>query len=209
MIQNRRVTLLLSAVVLVLAPLMAGCPANGGNLIYFQDAALESAVRAAAGKPLGFLTRADVLSVTEVDGSGLNIQTLAGIEALRNLTVLDLRSNSIRSITPLENLVNLRILDLGDNNVSQITSLSGLFLLEELTLSGVNMDIVDWSPLSANATNGGLGAGDVVVLPAAVTLDSNGNVFDSWVDDYLTLISQGVTLVFDGMGTTGSAATAN
>ena len=143
MIQNRRVTLLLSAVVLVLAPLMAGCPANGGNLIYFQDAALESAVRAAAGKPLGFLTRADVLSVTEVDGSGLNI------------------------------------------------------------------DIVDWSPLSANATNGGLGAGDVVVLPAAVTLDSNGNVFDSWVDDYLTLISQGVTLVFDGMGTTGSAATAN
>jgi Leucine-rich repeat (LRR) protein len=209
MIQRRLATLLLPALILGSAISLVGCPAGTGNFVFFQDAALDSAVRAAVGKPLGLLTQADALSVTEVDASGLNIQTLDGIEALRNLTVLDLRSNNVRSITPLENLVNLRVLNIGDNNVAQITAVSGLFLLEELTLSGGQMDIVDWSPLSANATNGGLGAGDVVVLPTNTTLDSEGNVLDYWESDYLTLLNQGVSVIFDEMGTTGSEGATN
>ncbi len=81
---------------------------------------------------------------------------------------------------------------------------SSLFLLEELTLSGTEMDIVDWSPLSANATNGGLGAGDIVVLPINTTLDSQGNIMNYWEDDYLTLLNLGVNVLFDEMGTTGT-----
>ena len=202
--RNRLKTLLLPTLILALATSLTGCPGGDGSLVFFQDAALESAVRAAAGKPLGFLTQADVLSVTEVDASGLNIQTIDGIEVLRNLTVLDLRSNNIRSITPLENLVNLRVLDLGDNNVTQITALSGLFLLEELTLSGARTDITNWAPLAANATNGGLGAGDVVILPVNNTLDGDGMVLSHWEDEYLTLINLGVDVLFatEDTGTT-------
>jgi len=199
MIRNRLATLFLPVSLLVLATALVGCPAGNSNFVFFQDSALESAVRAEIGKPLGLLTQSDVLGITEVDASGLNINSLNGIQALRNLTVLNLRSNNVRSITPLENLINLRVLDLGDNNVAQITAISGLFLLEELTLSGSRMDIVDWSPLSANSTNGGLGAGDIVVLPANTTLDSAGNVLPYWEDIYLTLLNQGVSVLFDEM----------
>jgi hypothetical protein len=209
MTQQRLATFLLPTMLLALVTSLSGCPAGSGTFVFFQDAALESAVRAAAGKPLGLLTQTDVLAITEVDASGLNIQTLDGIEALRNLTVLDLRTNNVRSITKLENLINLRVLDLGDNNVAQITALSGLFLLEELTLSGGEMDIVDWSPLSANATNGGLGAGDVVTLPVNTTLDTDGNVLNYWEGDYLTLLNLGVSVLFDEMGTTNDETATN
>lgn len=182
---------------------LSGCPLAGGGPAFIQDAALDSAIRAELGKPLGILSQADLLDVTEISASGLNIRTLNGIEGCRNLTVLDLRSNNIRSVSALENLVNLRILDLGNNNVADITPLSGLFLLEELTLSGPNTDIIDWSPLSANATNGGLGAGDIVVLPVNTTLDGEGQVLDYWEQHYLTLLDLGVQIVFDEMGTTG------
>ena len=202
MIRQHLVKIFLPTLIVAIATTLPGCPGGNGNFVFFQDAALESAVRATIGKPLGLLTNADVLSITEVDASALNIQTLSGIEALRNLTVLNLRSNSVQSITPLENLVNLRVLDLGDNDVAQITAISGLFLLEELTLSGARMDIVDWSPLSANATNGGLGNGDIVVLPVNTTLDY-------WEDDYLTLINLGVSVLFDEMGTTGTKTASN
>lgn len=189
--------LLLPGVLAGVGLAMSGCPVTGGGAAFFADKALESAVRAELGKPLGFLSQADLLDVTEVDASGLNVQTLDGIEGCRNLTVLDLRNNQVRSITPLENLVNLRVLDLGENNVAQITALSGLFLLEELNLSGPAMEIIDWSPLSANATNGGLGAGDVVVLPTATTLDGEGNVLDYWQGDFQTLVNLGVNVLFD------------
>lgn len=189
-----------------LSVVLSGCPLAGGGIAFIRDAALDSAIRAEVGKPLGLLSQADLLAVRELDASGLNIATLDGIEGCRNLTVLDLRSNNVRSITPLENLVNLRVLDLGNNNVAQITALSGLFLLEELTLSGPNMDIVDWSPLAANATNGGLGAGDIVVVPVNTTLDSEGQVLSYWEEDYLTLIDLGVNVIFDSMGTTGGTS---
>lgn len=184
--------LLLPGVLIGVGLVLSGCPGA-----YFPDKALESAVRAELGKPLGILSQADLLDVTEINASGLNIRTLDGIEGCRNLTVLDLRGNQVRSITPLENLVNLRVLDLGDNSISQITALSGLFLLEELNLSGASMDIIDWSPLSANATNGGLGTGDVVVLPTATTLDSEGNVLSYWESDFQTLVNLGVSVLFD------------
>ena len=192
------------AVVAGLCLVLSGCPFVGGGPVFIRDAALDSAIRAELGKPLGLLTQADLLDVIEINAAGLNIQTLDGIEGCRNLTVLDLRTNNVRSISPLENLVNLRILDLGNNNVAEITAISGLFLLEELTLSGPSMDIVDWSPLSANATNGGLGAGDIVVLPANTTLDSEGQVLAYWESHYLTLIDLGVQVLFDEMGTTGT-----
>lgn len=189
--------LLLPSVLAGTAISMTGCPIGGGGAAFFADNALESAVRAELGKPLGLLYASDLLNVTEIDASGLNVQTLSGIEGCRNLTILDLHNNSVRSITPLENLVNLRVLDLSDNEITQISAVSGLFLLEELNLSGAAMEIVDWSPLAANATNGGLGADDVVVLPVGTTLDSEGNVLDYWLDDFQTLVNLGVDVLFE------------
>ena len=194
--------LLLPSVLAGVGIAMTGCPIGGGAA-FFADNALESAVRLELGKPLGILSAADLLDVTEIDATGLNVQTLNGIEGCRNLTVLLLSDNSVRSISPLENLVNLRVLDLSDNEVTQISALSGLFLLEELNLGGPAMEIVDWSPLAANATNGGLGAGDVVVLPVGTTLDSEGNVLDYWLDDFQTLVNLGVDVLFEDPDTAG------
>ncbi len=189
--------LLLPGVLVGVGIALSGCPIAEGGAAFFADRALESAVRAELGKPLGFLSQGDLLDVTEIDASELNVQSLEGIQGCRNLTVLDLSGNQVRSISALENLVNLRVLDLGGNNVAQITALSGLFLLEELTLSGSAMEIIDWSPLSANATNGGLGAGDVVVLPTTTTQDAEGNILDYWEDDYQTLLNLGVDVLFE------------
>jgi len=197
MLRQSARNIVLSGVITGLAVFFSGCDLTGGGVVFIQDNALDSAIRAELGKPLGLLTQADLLNVTEINAAALNIETLNGIEGCKNLQVLDLRSNNIRSITPLETLVNLRILDLGDNQVSEVSAVAGLFLLEELTLSGPDMDIVDWGPLAANATNGGLGAGDTVILPSSTTLDSSGQVLTYWEQDYLTLVDQGVTVLFD------------
>lgn len=204
MTKKRLATLFLPTVVVALASILPGCPLAGGALVFFPDAALESAVRVAAGKPLGYLTRADVQSITELNASGLNIKTIDGIEELRNLTLLDLRSNDIRSLTPLENLVNLRVLDLGDNNISEIHSISGLFLLEELILWGDRTDIVNWDPLVANAANGGLGDGTIVVLPINSTLDEDESILPYFQEDYQLLINLGTTVLFGELRTSAN-----
>lgn len=196
-------SLLLPGALIGIGIALTGCPIGGGGPAFFADKALESAVRAELGKPLGILSANDLLSVTEISASALNIRNLSGIEGCRNLTVLDLHDNMVRSITPLENLVNLRVLDLSHNEITQISAISGLFLLEELNLAGPAMAINDWSPLAANATNGGLGADDVVVLPAGTTLDSEGNVLDYWLDDFQTLINLGVDVLFEASETGG------
>ncbi len=84
---------------------------------------------------------------------GREIASLAGIEALKRLNVLDLGStnvsamrNNIRDLQPLSSLHQLRNLYLGGNRVADIRALGGLNNLSVLDLS-LN-EIVDISPLS-------------------------------------------------------------
>lgn len=176
---------------------LTGCPLCLGNIVYIPDQALDSAIRASIGKPFGCLTQQDLQSVVELRAAGLNIRSLDGIEHCTSMTICDLRSNRIQSISNLANLTNLTYLDLGANRVTNIEALAGLVFLQELILFGDAMEIRLWSPLVANAVaGGGLGAGDLVVLPTGTTLTSDNGIEDYWVDDYNALIAAGVNIIF-------------
>ena len=187
MMARIRATLLLALAGLVCTGSLAGC--NCASLM-IQDPALESAIRAELGMPLGCLTLADLAQVTELQADGLNITTLQGLELLPNLTILNVQNNQIRSVTPLTNLTNLEFLDLGFNNISNIEPLSGLFNLDTLFLDGNNL--FDLGPLTANVLNGGLGADDTVVLPASILDGPGGEVQQIFQGDVNTLTGAGV-----------------
>ncbi|MBP8129815.1 MAG: hypothetical protein KA184_09590 [Candidatus Hydrogenedentes bacterium] len=183
-----------------LAVVFAGCPCIGGPII-IRDPALESAIRASLGQPFGCLTKSDLLRVTEIQGAGLNIRTLDGLENCTNLTILNVKDNQIQSITSLTTLFNLEFLDLGYNQITNIEPLAGLFFLDELYLDG--NDIFDLSALVANAVNGGLGDGDTLVLPDSI-LDGGGEVQEPYVDDVSTLQQAGVQVFVEQRPEAGS-----
>lgn len=168
----------------------AGCP----TLVFLPDKALESAIRAEIGKPFGILTEADLLQVYELDGRNLGIRDLSGLELCRNLAWLDLDTNKINNLRPLEQLGRpedpfdspLVYLNLDDNEISDIQPLSGLLNLQMVSL--FNNQVADIGALVTNAENGGLGAGDSVVLDANTLNDKALNV------DIPTLESYGVNV---------------
>ena len=156
----------LLTVILVAA---AGCP----NVVFFADKALESAIRAELHQPFGPLTQQDLLDVQQISAAGLGIRDLSGIEYCKNLAELNLAGNQISSIKPLEQLGHpaspfsspLTHLNLNDNEIWTITPLAGLLNLVDVQLFG--NQIASIKPLVTNAQNGGLGAGDHVVLDAS------------------------------------------
>ena len=186
--------------------LLAGCPCiPGTGFVYFPDSALESAVRASIHKPFGCLLQSDVRQVRILDASGLGVRNLEGLEQCVNVTELDLSDNDINSVGALTNLQNLIALDLKNNRIERIDALAGLFLLRNVDLSGENNDIRDFSPLAANALNGGLGDGAVVTLSTEWTVDGEGDFFADFADDYNTLINEGVTVIFAETTSTGTS----
>ncbi len=170
----------------------SGCSLFG--VVYIPDKALQSAVRASLGKPLGILTRSDLRGIQEIQAPNLNIKNLEGLQYCESLTVLNLRGNQVLSLSPLNGLTNLVRVDLGDNRVQVIEAVAGWFFLEELRLDGESNDIWDWQPLVANAQAGGLGAGNVVVLPTRTTLDANGGALPGFAAAQQVLLEKGVAL---------------
>ncbi|MFP4499512.1 MAG: leucine-rich repeat domain-containing protein [Candidatus Hydrogenedentota bacterium] len=186
----------LAGVVCALVFSLAGCPCLFGR-VQIQDAALESVIRSQLNIPFGCISERDLLKITELHATDLNIRRLDGMEHMRNLTTLNLKNNVIQSITPLTNLTNLRFLDLGFNEISNLEPLAGLFLLDELYLDG--NEIFNLSPLVTNSVNGGLGAGDTVVLPSTLR-DSDDQIKDNFLEDIKSLEDKGVDVVVEQAG---------
>jgi len=172
---------------------LAGCPFD---VVFISDKALESAIRASIGKPMGLLPAGDLLGVTELQASDPNIRSLDGLEYCLNLTVVKLRNNQMQSILPLAGLANLTWVDLGENRITNIEPLSGLFFLQYLDLCGDDNDIRVFTPLVANALAGGIGAGTTLTLSPEWTLQSDGTFYADFEDDYLALVGAGVTIIF-------------
>ncbi len=193
------------AVALCVCFCLSGCGLLG--TVYFPDRALESAVRAALDQPFGPLFKSQLAKVREVQAESLNIASLDGLQYCTSLTVLNLHGNKIQSITPLNTLVNLVRLDLGDNQVSNIEALAGMVHLEELVIYGSLNEIVDWQPLAANSQAGGLGAGNVVVLPTETTTDSSGNPLPNFAPTRQVLLDNGVTVIIGSPNTQGTSTT--
>jgi Leucine-rich repeat (LRR) protein len=70
--------------------------------VVFPDKNLEAAIREALGKAEGQITIDDVKGLAEFDAEDRNIENPSGLEALTNLTWLELSDNQIQDIAPLE-----------------------------------------------------------------------------------------------------------
>lgn len=190
----------------LIAAMLPGCLCVPGvNAVYFADSQLEAAVRGAVHKPFGCINQIDLAALRTLDAHGLGISSLDGLENCTNLTELDLSGNNIRSIGALTNLTNLVTLDLHNNNIVRIDALAGLFLLRNVDVSGADNDIRDFGPLTANALNAGIGDGAVVTVSKEWTVDSQGNFFADFQDDYNALTSAGVTVIIADTTSGGTA----
>jgi Leucine-rich repeat (LRR) protein len=77
---------------------------------------IEAAIRKAAKKPPGELTKADYEKVTELNLVNAPLtEWPKGLEKLTNLTELDLNNNNLRDLKSLEKLTQLEWLELQNN----------------------------------------------------------------------------------------------
>ena len=115
---------------------------------FFEDAALEAAVRRQLRRPQGPITRQDVDSLTKLHfASNKAIHSLSGLEHFTALQWLYLDNNQLVDVSPLSTLTNLRRLSLRENQLVDVSPLSALTNLQWLYLD--NNPLVDVSPLSA------------------------------------------------------------
>ena len=128
------------------------------QVVSIPDANLAAAIREALDLPANHaLTTRDMLALTGLDASNRGIRTLAGLEAAKRLTWLDLGSesiagqgrvnrNTVSDVTPLARLTELEWLILIDTAVADVSPLTTLTRLRELSLAGTA--ISDVTPLA-------------------------------------------------------------
>src|SRR5437867_13096030 len=116
----------------------------------FKDKNLEKAVRRFVfekrdnEKPI---IEADVANLSTIQGVGMEISDLSGLERCVNLASLDLSKNRIKDLTPLKGLSKLQFLNLADNQVENIAPLAEDKALQYVELS--NNHLSDLNPLAA------------------------------------------------------------
>lgn len=181
--------------------LMVGCPDK--IVVIFPDDHLEAAVREALRKPFGFITAADMSTLTELDARNLGISDLRGLQFATNLFSLNVSNEtatpgSVNDLTPLADLVNLTFLNLQNNDINDVTPVAGLFNLDQLLLAG--NEIFNIGPIVANAENGGLGPGDTLTLSPEPLFDEDGNTSQIIADQLDRLVELGIDVAFIEFG---------
>lgn len=115
----------------------------------FPDKNLEKAVRKFvfekrdSDKPI---TESDVANLSTIEGKGLQIKDLTGLEKCRSLASLDLAKNSITNLGPISELTSIQYLNLANNQISDIAPLSKIIALQYIELS--NNKVSDLKPLT-------------------------------------------------------------
>ena len=101
------------------------------------EAGIEAAIRRAAKKPTGELTKADLEKVTHHSLRAKKLTEVPkGLEKLTQLTILGLGSNKLTDVSGLEKLTQLKVLALGSNQLTEVPKgLEKLTQLTYLTLS--------------------------------------------------------------------------
>ena len=97
-------------------------------------AAIEAAIRKAAKKPTGELTKADYEKVTRMNLENNQLTDVKGLEKLTKLTWLRLYDNKLTSVKGLEKLDQLTELNLHGNKLTSVQGLEKLTELRELYL---------------------------------------------------------------------------
>ena len=120
-----KISLILLGLVLCL-PLMA---ADKKPLTKEESAkVIEAAIRKAAKKPTGELTKADLAKVTELDLRYKQLTSVTGLGKLTQLTFLDLGTNQMTDVKGLEKLTHLEELYLALNQLTDVKGLEKLYL---------------------------------------------------------------------------------
>ena len=115
----------------------------------FPDKNLEAAVRKFVfekrdnDKPI---TETDVANLSTIQGNGLGIKDLTGLEKCRSLASLDLAKNAITNLGPIKELTSIQYLNLANNQISDLSPLSKITALQYIELS--NNKVKDLAPLS-------------------------------------------------------------
>jgi hypothetical protein len=158
--------LLATAAAIALSAVLPACasagPGRAGEPLgeVFPDPALAACVAAAAGLPdaTAETADADLAAVEQLHCAGGTagevIRSLAGVEELTSLSVLDVPHNQITDLTPLASLPRLGTLTLTANAVHDLTPLAGLGLFD-LGLS--QNPVSDLTPLAGTTTLSALG----------------------------------------------------
>ena len=108
-------------------------------------AAIETAIRQAAGKPTGELIQADLSKVTKLDLHDKGITDISPLSGCIKLLWLDLSVNQISSLKPLTGMKDLEVLWLGDNQIIDLKPLAGMTKLKRLALD--ENPVADPTPL--------------------------------------------------------------
>ena len=95
---------------------------------------IETAIRKAAKKPTGKLTKADLEKVTFLSLSNKQLTDVKGLEKLTQLEWLSLYGNKLTDVKGLEKLTQLKTLWLGHNKLTDVKGLEKLTKLEYLSL---------------------------------------------------------------------------
>ena len=107
---------------------------------------IEEAIRKAARKPTGELTKADLEKVTELDLRHKGLTSVEGLEKLRQLEKLILSGNQLTDVKGLEKLTQLKSLYLLSNQLTEVkgleklTQLKSLFLIHNPELTKAQID---------------------------------------------------------------------
>ena len=124
------------------------------DVVLFEDANLEAAVRSKIKKSTGDITVLDIKNMTgDLTATNMSIRSLKGLEHAVNLTRIELSGNEIVDLTPLSNMTKLEYIFVGNNKIKCLEPLKNMHSLEMLVAD--NNYISDLSPLSelASLTN--------------------------------------------------------
>lgn len=126
MVSNRSIIWVVAAFVLLITT----------SSLAFEDTGLNQAVKLELAK-LG--VEDDLTAITHLNLRDLKIESIAGIEQLKNLELLDLRANPISDISYLQELTNLKNLNLRETLITDISPLQYLINLEYLNLHSTHV----------------------------------------------------------------------
>ena len=110
-------------------------------------AAIEAAIRKAAGKPRGKLTRVDLEKVTRLELPAMQLTDASALAGLTKLRLLKVNNNNLSNdqLKHVARLASLEWLDISHNRLTDVSALMELTNLKRLYLDGNKL--TDVSPL--------------------------------------------------------------
>jgi len=118
------------------------------EVVTISDPGLEQAIRDALSKPAGYLTEADMESLTSLDASSRNIANLGGLQICTNLAALDLSDNQISDLQPLVDNAGLSAGDTVDVRDNPLSTESLTVHIPALEARGVTVDYTPSVPVA-------------------------------------------------------------